>query len=72
MRKSWEVSMSKKPQVNAPLFEIKPSRNGQSWSVLHINKSKKRMQTYEFTSEKAASNWINYESKAWLKKYDAG
>jgi hypothetical protein len=62
----WERGMSKKPA-----FEIRPSKNGQSWLVFHINKNNRRSHTYEFASEKAARNWINYESQGWLKKYYA-
>lgn len=63
--------MSRKPQVKKSVFEIRPSKNGQSWSVLYINKNNRRSHTHEFASEKAAWNWINYKSKRWLKKYDA-
>jgi hypothetical protein len=63
--------MSRKPQVKGPAFEVRPSKNGQSWSVLHINNNNRRSHTYEFASEKAAWNWINHESKVWLRKFEA-
>jgi hypothetical protein len=63
--------MGKKAQVKKPAFEVKPSKNSQSWIVFHINKNNRHNPTYEFASEKAALNWINYESKDWLKNHKA-
>jgi hypothetical protein len=62
--------MAKKPQAKKPAFEVKPSKNGQSWSVLHINKNSRRIPTFEFASEGAAKQWINYQSKAWMRDYE--
>ena len=69
-QQAWEAGMSRNPQVQKPAFEVRPSKNGLSWSVLHINKNNRRSHTYEFASEKAAWNWINYESKVWLKQFE--
>jgi hypothetical protein len=63
--------MGKKAQVKKSVFEVKPSKNSQSWIVFHVNQNNRRSPTYEFASEKAALNWISYESKAWLKNYEA-
>ena len=69
-QQAWEAGMSRNPQVQKPAFEVRPSKNGLSWSVLHINKNNRRSETYEFASEKAAWNWINYESNVWLKQFE--
>jgi hypothetical protein len=63
--------MGKKAHVKKLAFEVEPSKNNQSWIVFHINKNNRRSPTYEFASEKAAVNWISYESSAWLKRYQA-
>jgi hypothetical protein len=62
--------MGKRPQVKKPAFEVKPSKNSQIWSVLYINKNNRRISAFDFASEKAAQEWINFRSKAWLKTYE--
>jgi hypothetical protein len=54
-----------------PSFVIRPAKNGQSWSVLLVAKGRHAVAVYEFASEKAAQNWIDYESKLWLRKRKA-
>lgn len=60
----------KRLQVKKPAFEVKPSKNSQTWSVFYINKNNRRISTFEFASEKASQDWINYQSKTWLKSYE--
>jgi len=60
-----------KTQFKDPPFATRPAKNGMSWSVFLIRSNGRSKEISEFASEKAAHNWIDYQSKSWLKKYKA-
>jgi hypothetical protein len=63
--------MAKKRKFTETHFVIRPAKNGQSWSVYLITKYGRSIEAYEFASEKSARNWIDYESRGWLRKREA-
>lgn len=60
--------MAKNQRLKKSLFIIRPAKNGQSWFVFLSGRS---APVYEFASEKAALNWIEYSAKSWLRKRHA-
>jgi hypothetical protein len=61
--------MAKKAQSQKIPFVIRPAKNGLSWYVFFVTGHATKV--YEFASEKAAQGWINYDSRAWLRKRKA-
>ena len=62
---------AKRRLVEPPSFVIRPVKNGQSWSVFLVAKGRHAVAVYEFASEDAAQNWIDYGIEIVFRKRKA-
>jgi hypothetical protein len=63
--------MAKAQQHRHTDFVVKAAKNGTSWSVYFVARNGRASQVFEFASERAAHDWVDNQSRSWLRKYMA-